>query len=319
MQVDDIVRTKRIALVVILLCLTAFSDPYGTVQTPQNNTPAFAGYTGGTNLLQSPHNPSDWRKRSDLEGVFVEDDVTVEEMRFICQIPTLKVLQLGKSPEVLKLRLGVLDELVNAKKLESLSLCVESLTKDDIKVFSKMPQIRYLHLHRGPNWETFSSTTKWEPVPWNDEFGFCITVLENLETLVMSQDSKLTDAFLRRLSRCKKLSSLSISSSHFNDESLRIIGTMNLAHLSVGLPETNALSFEGLRRSTIRELAVTDLRRRRGSSVVISQRGYESLLAMKNLERIAMIEDWVMDASNGSEKIGKLKTQLAYNRERQRK
>jgi hypothetical protein len=296
----------------LLVCATGQCDHYGVIETRLSGPP-FAYYMGGTNNLVSPQNPTDWRKRSDIEMIVVEEDLTIEEMRFICQIPSLKVIQLGKSPEVMKLRPGVLAELIQAKGVEGLWLNVQSLTKDDTQVFLKKPPLRELTVHIGPDWDKVNSETP-KPPPLEDEVGLRIAELESLEALRISPESKFTNAFLTKLSKLPKLSHLALSSLSFDEESLAIIGRMELESLEIALPSASALSFDGLRNSPIRELGVHDLNRKGSSSLTLTERAHASLLAMKNLENIYMIHRWTVEGENAPARMEALKKHLEANR-----
>jgi len=305
-------KTGFIIILLIVSVSTALSDPYG--ETIRDDSSQLY-YSGGTNLLISSQNPHDWRKHLEIESILVEDDLTVEEMRYICQIPNIKVIQLGKSPEVMKLRPAVLNELINAKRLQSISLNVDSLTltEADLKIFLKIPQISFFSLFVGPDWEVIGNMAD-KLVPLEDKIGFRIAELRNLKSLHILSDSKFTNSFLKRLAELKNLSDLDINSFSFGDESLRILGKMNLSRLSISLPKTDLLSFYGLRNSPIRELALRDINQKLSFTVVLNESAYESLLSMRNLETIHMLKYLAFEGPNSMEKMQSLKRHLERNR-----
>ena len=245
-------RLKLKALACIFLALqtsTIHADP-PTFEKTAKGYRIF--YCGGDNWLTSPKNSSDWSKRTDIRTIQIHQDVTNDELQYICRTPSLENLIVGTSPDYISCRPNLLDALSKTTNLTSLTLSLDSphgtpFQPSNLDSFLKInPDNKLTSLKI----DIFSYT---HPV-FTDDLATNLLIFKKLQKLEIFTESKFTHKFFTELRALPDLKNLTFMNESMNDKTLEAIGSLKISRMEMFLAKIHDLSLSPLKASSIEDL-----------------------------------------------------------------
>jgi len=199
--------------------------------------------------------------RRDYENVaWVEvrnHKVNADELRTLLAFPSLRYLILGERGEGVELEEHALDVL-KAPKLEGLHFCKKDLRDADLSFLPRLQSLKYLTIEIGTDFDVPS-----KPGELTDQAAAWIAQLSELKELdVLSRFRlKLTDAFIKEVSKLPKLRRLKLYSDSLTDESIFLLTK------KASMEELSILSIRSSRFTEHGLKALRDFKSRKGIKV----------------------------------------------------
>ncbi len=248
-------------------------------QNEQNRNVSVVYIGGQTSPGRLDSDLTKWRARNDIEGIIIERDLSIEEAELIRLIPNVNFIKIGRPLEEIFLRPKILETIAKCPSLDEMSLHLNDLSAGSVREISSTQNILYLQI------SVPSSCL-------DDQVGDELAALHHLRGLAIYNDSCFSNAIIKNLSGNKNLQSLVIGSRNFDEDTLTILGKMNLSKLGVTMRNTVNLTLKGLVNSSIEELYFEEYPsdQRRDLKVNLGPEAVESLMSMKKLRVIPNIE-----------------------------